>query len=235
MKSWLTGSLKLFDLSRDLSESQDLSKKMPEKAQELHETMMDYLKRVTAPISKRELEERDKAEMAAYKKKKKIPLENYWLEAEDADTIVSPFEVANDETASGGKYIFPPNGTGNQYSPGSIMAVYKVNIEQTGKYILWGRVKALDKKDNSFFVQLNNGSNHLWEVEPGNHWHWEKVKHSTSPFQLTFTLTEGTNVINVIMREDGTKLDKLLLTNNLDFVPKDKEYIPGNAGNSEDN
>jgi hypothetical protein len=144
------------------------------------------------------------------------------LEAESADSIVSPLEVANDTNASGGKYLYAPNGTGNFYYPGAIRAVYEVNISQSGKYILWGRVKVLDKKDNSFFVQFNYGLKHYWEVAPGNHWHWDQVNNNAGLDPVIFNLIEGMNTINVILREDGTKLDKMLLTNDLNYVPSEK-------------
>jgi len=156
---------------------------------------------------------------------KSTRLESHWLEAENADSIDSPLKVSNDDNASGGKYIFSPNGTGNYYTGSSIMAIYTVNISQAGAYSLWGRVKAADKKDNSFFVQINNGSNYFWEVEPGNQWHWDRVNNRGTSDPLVFTLPEGKNTIKVKMREDGTQLDKMLLTNDIDFVLSEKRDV----------
>ena len=78
--------------------------------------------------------------------------EYHWLEAENADSVVNPFQVVDDENASEGKYVYSANGTGNQYTPGPIMLTYTVNISHAGEYIMWGRVKASDDKDNSFFI-----------------------------------------------------------------------------------
>ena len=83
--------------------------------------------------------------------------EYHWIEAEHADSIVSPLEIAYDENASNGKYIYSPNGIGNQYTPGLVMATYTVNIARAGEYILWGRVWASAGKDDSFFVQIDDG------------------------------------------------------------------------------
>jgi arylsulfatase A-like enzyme len=147
-------------------------------------------------------------------------LENHWLEAEYAGTIINPLNVATDENASEGRYIYPPNGTGNQYTPGPIMAIYTVNISQAGKYVLWGRVIAPSKSNDSFFVQIDNDTDNLWDVEPGNHWHWDKVNDRDNFDPLRFILAQGVHTIRIKLREDGTKLDKLLLTNNIfDFVP----------------
>jgi hypothetical protein len=55
------------------------------------------------------------------------------LESEDSETIIIPFAVAHDKNASERKYIYSPNGTGNQYTPGPIIISYKVNIAQAGQ------------------------------------------------------------------------------------------------------
>jgi arylsulfatase A-like enzyme len=148
--------------------------------------------------------------------------EDHWLEVEHAQSIVKPLEVADDEDASKGKYIYAPNGTVDQYTPGPTMAIYMVNISQAGEYVLWGNVSAADKGDNSFFVQVDNGLDNSWEVEPGISWHWDVVNNRHESDPVKFILTEGLHKIKVKLREDGTKLDKLLLTNNMGFVPRGK-------------
>jgi len=50
IKSWEDGSLRLFDLSVDISEAKDLAAEFSEKASELDETMTAYLKSVNAEI-----------------------------------------------------------------------------------------------------------------------------------------------------------------------------------------
>ena len=51
---------------------------------------------------------------------------------------------------------------------------------------------------------------------------------------MIFILLEGIHTLKVKLPEDGTKLDKIVLTNNLDFVPKGKRGIRENVGYSED-
>jgi len=48
VKTWKQDRLELFDLSKDLSEAHDLSAKMPEKTQVLHEKLVTFLTRVGA-------------------------------------------------------------------------------------------------------------------------------------------------------------------------------------------
>jgi len=61
--------------------------------------------------------------------------EHHWVEAENADSIVEPLEVTNDQDASEGKFVYSPINTGNQYTPSSIMALYTVTISQKGVYV----------------------------------------------------------------------------------------------------
>jgi len=48
VKTWKENRLELFDLSKDLSEANDLSEKMPEKTNELHEKLVEFLNKVDA-------------------------------------------------------------------------------------------------------------------------------------------------------------------------------------------
>ena len=50
VKTWSTNQLELFDLSRDLSEAKDLSRRMGNKTEELHHLLTDYLHEVGAAI-----------------------------------------------------------------------------------------------------------------------------------------------------------------------------------------
>lgn len=48
VKTWKTGKLELFDLSKDRSEANDLSVKMPEKTKELDRALTAFLTQVKA-------------------------------------------------------------------------------------------------------------------------------------------------------------------------------------------
>ena len=144
----------------------------------------------------------------------------HWLEAEWADSLVFPLERADDKKASGGKFLRAGIGAGSCYSPGSIMATYTVVLEEGGEYILWGRVRAIGQKNNSFFIEIDNGFDNFWEMKTGNRWHWDKVNYFERTDPVTFYLTAGKHTIKVKKREYGAQLDKLLLTNVKGFVPK---------------
>jgi hypothetical protein len=48
VKTWKTGKLELFDLSKDLSEANDLSVKMPEKTKEFDRALTAFITEVKA-------------------------------------------------------------------------------------------------------------------------------------------------------------------------------------------
>jgi hypothetical protein len=147
-------------------------------------------------------------------------LDYLWLEAEDADTGEGKLEVAHHSRASQGQFIHTPNGKGSHYTPGETTgAVYSVSILQPGEYVLWGRVQAPTEGDNSFFVQVDDGFNNLWECNPGGKWHWDTVNNRGKADPVKFFLTEGIHTITLKVREDGTKLDQMVLTNDLSFIP----------------
>jgi arylsulfatase A-like enzyme len=152
--------------------------------------------------------------------------EKLWFAAEQADTMVSPFAIAPDKQASNGLFISAPNGSGSEFTPGgNVMAAFTAAISRPGIYFLWGRVRARNGEDDSFFVQVGDNADNLWEVERGKQWHWDRVNDRNMADPARFALKEGVHTIRIKLREDGTELDKLLLTNDPGFIPVDEEGV----------
>jgi arylsulfatase A-like enzyme len=150
--------------------------------------------------------------------------EKLWFEAEQADTMVNPFAIAPDQQASKGLFMCAPNGSGSEFTPGgNVMAAYTAAISRPGVYFLWGRVRARNGEDDSFFVQVGDNADNLWQVERGNQWHWDRVNDRNIADPARFALKEGVHTIRIKLREDGTELDKMLLTNDPDFIPGDEQ------------
>lgn len=144
----------------------------------------------------------------------------YWLEAETAEAIASPFEVGRDTEASWGKYIWVPEGSGNNWDGNGAAAYYVLDITNEGEYVIWGRVTAPSSGDDSFFVELDSGGINPWGIENGSSWLWDMVNNKTTQENpVKFYLTEGHHIVKIIQREDGTKLDRLLITNDFNYTP----------------
>jgi hypothetical protein len=144
-----------------------------------------------------------------------------WREAE-AGTLTSPMAQAADAGASGGYYISTPDD-------GSGYATYSVTLS-AGSYIVWGRIyvdASGGQDDNSFFVQLGDGLNVLWDTPVGSAaWAWDKVssRGALAPGETEYDLyiwevLSGTYILKISGRESGTRIDKILITSDANYTP----------------
>jgi hypothetical protein len=146
-----------------------------------------------------------------------------WLEAEEA-TLSAPMQTALDEEASSGTYVSAPQGSGT----GGV-AEYQFTVPTAGTYVVWGRVISNSTSQNSFFVAMDSDAEALWDttLNGAEVWGWEMVSHraGAQPGEgvelMNYTLEAGTHTLRIEQRENGTKLDKLLITNDLSYVPED--------------
>ena len=136
----------------------------------------------------------------------------------EAGMIVSNFAIASDKRASGGKYIWAPGEPG-KHGGGNGLASWSLDVKNAGTYLLWGRVNTATPEDDSFFVSANKGPfkpkgakgkilvpRTDWHVgQTKGHWSWVR-------FPVELKLPSGSAVLNVHVREDGAKLDRLFLT-----------------------
>ncbi|MCH8192584.1 MAG: hypothetical protein IIA65_01035 [Planctomycetes bacterium] len=147
-----------------------------------------------------------------------------WFEAESG-TITAPLQILTDDpAASAGQYVAVPNGTGNSSDqpPADGLASYALTIPEDGVYRLAFRVIAPSGGDDSFWVRIpgmvTNTGNHAsgWVrfngIQGGDTWHWDEV-HSNDDGNsvVEFTLSAGTQSLEVRYREDGTYLDAIAL------------------------
>jgi hypothetical protein len=137
-----------------------------------------------------------------------------WIEAEDGD-IYAPMEIADNAEASEGSYIWVPYGAGsNGY------AEYTFEFQTTGDYLIWGRVISNDNASNSFYVSVDGGSDITWHTKQGGQetWTWDVVKDASNPLVVHFEA--GMHSLTIKQRENGTKIDRILITNDMDYVPE---------------
>jgi hypothetical protein len=143
------------------------------------------------------------------------PSDHIWMEAESASdgADFSPFEVHSDANASGGEYITTPDEGQNNYggAPSDGRASYTFSTPSSGEYALWARVKG-QSNGNSFYLSLDDGPTTTFHTSTGG-WTWEPLPLST------VDLSAGTHTLTVTHREDGTALDRLLVTADIDFEP----------------
>ncbi|MDW7679638.1 MAG: PKD domain-containing protein, partial [bacterium] len=145
---------------------------------------------------------------------------NLHVEA-DSGQLDGNFYVAPDSSASSGYYIFGNQGLSRD---GSVSCTFE--IEQPGDYYVWGRCMAFsDAEDSFFFIMGDDGDTLTWHLDSiYGLWMWQRVSHQFQP--QVFSLDVGQHMIKVIKRDLNARLDKLILTQNIDFIPQGKAELP---------
>jgi hypothetical protein len=163
--------------------------------------------------------------------------DTYLIEAEEANSLTEPLltkdAFAGTTTpASAGRYLEVQAGKNNNASnttptvdpitgevPGQ--ACYSLFFFQTGTYKIFGRVIAPTTADDSFWVRVDSGAWINWNtITLGSAWHWDSVHGNNSMTPLTFAFNEqSVHLLCVAYREDGAKLDALLVTSDSTINP----------------
>lgn len=142
------------------------------------------------------------------------------FEAETAAAVTRPVTVVTapaapaDEPvrkeASGQAYIEIAEGAGKPPEVGGD-AVWRFSAGE-GEYIFWARVWWLDSCGNSLRIIIDGGRPFLFGQD-GTYksWHWVKG--------MKVKLTAGTHELKIENREDGVKVDQILLAPDADYVP----------------
>jgi hypothetical protein len=161
--------------------------------------------------------------------------------------ITDPLLVKDDAAASMGRYLTVASGFNSQTSPPPVEGVarYRFTVDTAGTYRIWARVIAPTRNDDSFWVRLKKvGSTTStlvrWnDIDLGSSWHWAQVINdgSTTPAQFTLESATFENFVQydleISYREDGAKLDCLVITNdttlNLKSPPTTAPPLPPNT------
>lgn len=106
----------------------------------------------------------------------------------------------------------PPEGKEPSMEYGG--AVFQVDVPSDDQYRIWLRVWWEGSCGNTVSVQIDDEKK---SVTAGNDsaystWHWVSVPR-------VYALVKGTHVITVLNREDGIKLDQILVTNDANYTP----------------
>jgi CubicO group peptidase (beta-lactamase class C family) len=142
----------------------------------------------------------------------------------ESGNITAPMVVKSDPAASGGKFVEVPEGGGNNYNDatrgGPGQTSFSISIPQSRTYALWARTMAPSGVSDSFYVMRNGALWLEWNVPLSTTWKWNKI--------ANVALAAGTLSLAFRQREDGTRLDQLLLTSDTGVVPSGN--APGLAG-----
>jgi Bacterial Ig domain len=143
-----------------------------------------------------------------------------WIEAESG-TLISPMAPAADSAASGGLYITTPDlGDGIDATQPGGQATYSFTVPTTATYVIWGRVLSVNGNNDSFWVSMDAQPFTRWNTQISSTWVWDQINNATVADPLLFSLTAGAHTLVIKQREDGARLDRLLVTSDRTFVPQ---------------
>ncbi len=158
------------------------------------------------------------------------PDERIRIEAESG-SLVFPMQVFDDPLASDGKFIEVPQDLSNG------TATYEFTVSTAGTYVIWGRVIAANGSEDSFRISVDGGTVFIWDTFQGNHqssWTWDQVADRGSGNGINpesdpvfFDLSSGNHTLLVRKRDERTKLDKILITKDLNYTPSGTENFNG--------
>jgi len=100
-----------------------------------------------------------------------------------------------------------------------------MDVTEQGTYKVWSRISAPDSAANSYLVQIDNncpivvGDN---SGMPSNNWTWIDYKEGSDANKITVSLTSGSHSLKLIGREPGVKLDRVILSIDINCTPQDK-------------
>jgi len=68
-------------------------------------------------------------------------------------------------------------------------------------------------------VAVDDGAFEAWHLKKSTSWIWDTFKYG-SPADLVMYLEAGTHTLTIKLRENGTKIDKILITGDLGYTPE---------------
>ena len=104
------------------------------------------------------------------------------------------------------------------------------SVPSPGTYVVWCRVKSANAYEDSFFVKMDGGTEDVYDTAEGTwspSWQWTRLNGRGGagvPLTLnprTFSLSAGSHTLEFRGRETNTRVDRVIVTNDLSFVPSE--------------
>ncbi|MGZ5553529.1 MAG: PQQ-dependent sugar dehydrogenase, partial [Chthoniobacterales bacterium] len=111
----------------------------------------------------------------------------------------------------------PNNGANIAAGSSSPELQFTVNFANTGTHYIWIRGYALDGTEDSIHVGIDGGSAVACTLNQYNLWQWSNAQQGSANAPTISVPSTGNHTVNVWMREDGMRIDRVLLTTNASF------------------
>ena len=151
-----------------------------------------------------------------------VPVVNneFYLEAECGSITGADWDINTDAAASGGEFAVwtGGNSTGSQPADNSDNYIrFTINVTTAGFYEIYARVDTDNSGGNdSFWVRVDGGTSVRFnDINGADGFLWEQVYDSDDGnAPQTYNLSVGTHTIDFFYRENGAKLDQVLVSLN---------------------
>ena len=129
--------------------------------------------------------------------------------------LFGDMKIGNSGDASGGKYVFVPESSGQTltFENNPHKAEYCVEIQQGGDYQIQTWVYARNTAHDSMFVAIDGepSAGYLWDATVGKSFIKDAVRNRGEDGPKTITLAPGSHTLTFSNREPDTKLDRFEL------------------------
>ncbi len=143
----------------------------------------------------------------------------YWDAA--AGLVLPGMRVYEDATAAGHRYITQEASAVGEPSG---IALWSLEIEKPGRYWLWAHARSQDPKRGKFEIRVIGEDGAIirpadWLLRSSGDWQWKplEIAGRTSPVPLD--LPKGLVRIALQTRQSGTRIDRLMLTDDAKRMP----------------
>lgn len=132
--------------------------------------------------------------------------------------------IDQDNDAFGSAFAWVPGRPGERGGRGSAHLSFKIGVPADGTYYLWGRVQAPTPDDDSFYVSITSPTAEPlnradWPLGTHLEWEWTPLGLAGDPGPSPLHLPKGEYQLQISCREDGARLDRLLLTTDPEYRP----------------
>jgi hypothetical protein len=127
---------------------------------------------------------------------------------------MAPFAVKNDGSASKGEYVVSSEDNFSASASASSkvgILNYNFTTDSRNTYYVWARVKTPSPNDDSFFGAIDSNTYAPKHLDTHTSWAWVKF--------LQQVLGVGDHTLKIKNRENGTLIDRVVVTDNGSFIP----------------
>jgi hypothetical protein len=140
-----------------------------------------------------------------------LPEHTVIINPSDVTNLVAPMILLEDQASPGGKVVALPSGSIKSRSPGGL-AAFEFEAIKAGRYHAWVHSYWRHSCANSCSLTVDDSNAYtVGQDAVFNAWHWVKAG--------SYELDEGTHRLTILGREDGIRIDQVLMTNDKDFMP----------------